>query len=304
MRWFFLFLIGLSFWGGSCHRKDNNPPDVRLFDTVHFALPTPVGVLKSPLLAEVSGLAASRRNPGYLWAEEDSGNPNQIQLISPQGTIAGQFTLPTLTNNDWEDIAVGPGPMVGRSYVYLADVGDNMSFNAEKRVHRFSEPTLTNKNTPVGGTITSVETLVLTMPDGPKNAEAILFDPVTKDIYVLTKESECRVYRAAYPQSLTQPTRMQPVITLPVSNVTSASLSPDGLEILVRSYNQLCYYQRRPGESVGDALKRKPRNLPLASEPQGEAVAWALDGLGYYTSTERNEDHPQQFIYFYRRRVR
>ena len=304
MKWFFLFLLSLPFWGGGCHRKRINPPDANLFDTAHFTLPASLGILKSRVLAEVSGIAASRQNPGYLWAEEDSGNPNQIQLINPAGELAGQFTLPALDNNDWEDIAVGPGPVAGRSYVYLADVGDNMSFNPEKRVYRFPEPVLARKKLPVNESITNVQTLVLTMPDGAENAEAILLDPITKDIYVLTKGSDCRVYKAAYPQSLTEPTRMEPVITLPVSNVTSASLSPDGREILIRSYNQLCYYQRGPGQSVGEALKHQPRYLPLAFEPQGEAVAWALDGSGYYTSTERNKDYPEQFIYFYRRRSR
>ncbi len=41
---------------------------------------------------------------------------------------------------DCEDVATGPGPIKGKNYIYLGDIGDN----AEKRryisVYRFEEP--------------------------------------------------------------------------------------------------------------------------------------------------------------------
>ncbi len=302
MKWFFLFLPGLLVWMYSCHPGAHRL-DTSEWDTTLFARPERVGVLNDPALTEVSGLAASRQNPGYFWTEEDSGNPNQIQLISPKGFIVARFTLPALKNKDWEEIAVGPGPVRGLSYVYLAEIGDNMALSASKVVYRFVEPDLTHKKLPVNGLITDIQAIQLTIPDGAENAEAILIDPVTTDLYILGKGARSRIYRAAYPQSLTGPTRMQPVIELPIKNVTAASVSPDGTEILIRNYAHVYYYQRRPGESVGEALKRTPRSLPLAYEPQGEAIGWALDGSGYYTTTEMDSDDPQ-LIYFYRRLVR
>ena len=41
-----------------------------------------VGQLNDSKFWEVSGIASSQVNKGMLYVEEDSGNPNQIQLIS------------------------------------------------------------------------------------------------------------------------------------------------------------------------------------------------------------------------------
>ena len=41
----------------------------------------------TPILAEASGIADSKINPGYLWVEEDSGNPPLVTLLSHQGKI-------------------------------------------------------------------------------------------------------------------------------------------------------------------------------------------------------------------------
>jgi hypothetical protein len=40
------------------------------------------------------------------------------------------------------------------------------------------------------------------------------------------------------------------------------------------------------GESIGDALGSTPCELPVASEGQGEAVAWTDSGDGYVTVSE------------------
>ena len=169
-------------------------------------------------------------------------------------------------------------------------------------IYRFPEPALTGGIQPVTQAITAIDTLTLTLPYGPRDAEAILVDPVTNDIYVLTKGPDCELYRAPYPQSPTAATPMQHLLTLPFSKVTSAAISPDGTEILIRTYRELFYYKRRAGESVQDALRQPARLLPLAFEQQGEAIGWRQDGSGYYSTTELLNGKPQ-LISFYRRRM-
>lgn len=307
-------MLSLLTWSAGCHQATTPSPDsTAQLDTTLFTAPQPCGTISDLALAEVSGMAPSLRNPGYLWVEEDSGNPNQIQLISPEGNVMGRFTLPTLSNQDWEDIATSPGPKAGQSYIYLAEIGDNAAgranriihrlFNwpASKVIYRLAEPALTSRTLPTTDTILAVATIRLTLPDGPRDAEAILVDPATNDIYVLSKEWDCEIYRAAYPQSLTAPVAMERVLTLPLRKVTSAAISPDGTEILVRTYKQLFYYKRRTGESIPAALRRTPRLIPMALEPQGEAISWRLDGSGYYSASEKSDDDPQ-IIYGYQRK--
>ncbi|WP_052731194.1 NHL repeat-containing protein [Spirosoma radiotolerans] len=270
-------------------------------DTTLFSEAHKVGVMHDADLAEVSGLAASRNHPGYLWAEEDSGNSNQIQLISPEGQVVARFSIEGARNRDWEDIAVGPGPIPGKSYIYVADIGDNRRWRSEKVIYRFPEPSLVGKVLPFDGQITNAEAIRVYLPDGSQNAEAILLDPITRDLFLISKGAYSAVYRAAYPQSLTQSTRMTALLRIPFDHATSAAISTDGHEILIRTYEQIFHYSRRQGETIADALKRVPRRLPLAYEVQGEAISWAINGSGYYTSTEKTFTSIQ-FIYFYPRK--
>ncbi|WP_461147240.1 hypothetical protein [Spirosoma pulveris] len=276
-------------------------PDALKVDTTLFIKPRLVGTLTDPSLIEASGLAPSRANPGFLWIQEDSGNANQIQLLTKTGGISARYILDGLINHDWEDIATGPGPLVGKTYIYLAEIGDNNFKHDQKIIYRFPEPSLTEKKVPVTERITSVDALRFKLPDGPQNAEALLLDPITKDLFILSKGRYSTVYKASYPQPVNQPAMMTRVLSLPFEKVTGAAISGDGSEILIRTYKKLFYYKRHPHESVVDALKREPVLIPLADEPQGEAVCWAADGSGYYTTSERIFFTPQN-LYFYQRK--
>ncbi|MEZ0539423.1 hypothetical protein [Fibrella arboris] len=315
MKSLLLFLLTLCI-GSSCHQPDSasgqatNPPDSLVWpgysinslktDTTLFAQPEQVGKLADGDLSESSGIAASPQNPGYFWTQEDSGNPNEIQLINQEGDVVGAYTLAGLTNRDWEEITVGPGPIPGKRYVYVAEIGDNQLRYSTKIIYRFLEPTLDTTRLPVRETITAIDSIKLTLPDGPKNAEAILLDPGTLDLYLLSKEAYCVLYKASYPQSLTQTTMMEKLLVTPLDYLTAAAMSPDGKEMLIRTYDQLFYFTRQPGESVVDALKRPPLLLPLAQEAQGEAIGWAANGAGYYTTSERTFFFAEP-LYFYLR---
>jgi hypothetical protein len=74
---------------------------------------------------------------------------------------------------------------------------------------------------------------------------------------------------------------------LPYTGVVSAAISPDGKEILVKTYTNIFYYSRTAGESIGTTLQKRYKNLPYKMEPQGEAVSFALDGSGFFTVSEK-----------------
>lgn len=255
-------------------------------DSALFGSPRKLADITDETLSESSGLAPSHRNSGCLWTEQDSGNSNQIQLLNQDGTIMARFTLDGLENRDWEDIVVGPGPVPGETYIYLGEIGDNRRQNPEKIIYRFPEPSISGRQLPIEGHISTVDAIRLQLPDGPQNSEAFLVDPATKDLFILSKNENTTLYRAAYPQSLKRATMMSRQLIIPFDRITSSAISTDGSEILIRNYIQLFYYKRQPGESITEALKRKPRFLPLAKEAQGEAIGWAPDGSGYYTTSE------------------
>jgi hypothetical protein len=82
---------------------------------------------------------------------------------------------------------------------------------------------------------------------------------------------------------------------------SAADLSPDGTEVLVRFQetnvvNELFYFKLQPGQALWELLMSAGEKIPArASEANGEAVAWAADGGGYFTLSEGTS----QPLYFY-----
>lgn len=275
-------------------------------DTTKLFSPVPVvNDLARTDLLEISGVAASRINPGVLYIHNDSGNPNQVYMTDSTGANRGTLTLTQVGNRDWEDIAVGPGPIAGKSYVYVGDIGDNDSKYSSVYVYRFPEPDLTGLSSPAVININSVDIIELKYPNGPRNAETLMVDPLTKDIYIASKSSNIsQIFVVRYPQSTSSVTVMTPVVQLYFDHATGGDISPDGTEILLRS-NQLIWFWKLPaGTSISAGLLTAPEVAPYANnEPQGEGIGFAADDSGYYTDTEiRGYPGKLATISFYKRK--
>jgi hypothetical protein len=303
----FLMLFNLVFLSFSCKKPGNMitpPKDTAVSTPVVFAKPSynPSGLdtakLFNPIpvvnnlartdLLEISGVAASRINRGVLYIHDDSGNPNQVYLTNGTGDNIGTLTLTPVGNRDWEDIAVGPGPVAGVNYIYVGDIGDNDLKYSSIFIYRFPEPDLTGKTLPYVADINSLDVIELKYPDGPRNAETLMVDPLTKDIYIASKTSNlCNIYVARYPQSTAAPTVMAPVVQLYFNKATGGDISPDGSEILLRSNELIWYWKLAAGTGISAGLLTPPMVAPYANnEPQGEGIGFAADGSGYYTDTE------------------
>src|ERR1700744_4290764 len=90
------------------------------------------GSLQGKQLNEISGIAASSINKDIYYIHNDSGDTSRFFAIKPNGDVKSTIYFkgnPTDATGveDCEDIAVGPGPVAGKSYVYLGDIGDNHS---------------------------------------------------------------------------------------------------------------------------------------------------------------------------------
>src|SRR3954466_918919 len=105
-----------------------------------FSLPQDLALIDKRL-PEVSGLASSIANPGYMWAVNDSGNSSEVFLIDTTAQVRMTCKLP-VDNRDWEEVAVGPGPDPGKTYVYVGEIGDNNAIHDTKIIYRFEEPVL------------------------------------------------------------------------------------------------------------------------------------------------------------------
>ncbi len=262
-----------------------------------------MGPVENDLVNEASGLAAGRRNPGVLWTHNDSGDTTRIFAVGTDGRDLGEFYLAGASARDWEEIAVGPGPQEGVSYIYVGEIGDNNAAYDTKRIYRVPEPQVDSGAEPTTQRLDGVETITYRYPDGPRDAEAMFVDPATRDIYIVSKrEASVRVYRAPWPQSLTETITLEQVATLDgLTMINGGDISADGKEVLLKNYTNIFYWRRADGKGVGEMFAAPPDTVPYVVEPQGEAVAWAADGSGYFTVSEEPQNIPAR-LYFYPRR--
>jgi hypothetical protein len=244
-------------------------------------------------LTEASGLAASARNSGVLWIHND-GSRQRVYAFSTNGAHLANFNFSS-TVDDVEAIAVGPGPATNISYIYLGDIGGSSEptgVRNEVRILRIPEPFAdlswadNSRSTDLDGT----ETFTLVYPDGDYDAEALMVDPRTADVFVITKASlNARVYRANLKTSPAEPVTMQFVRSVNFGVVSDANISSDGTQIIFRRENFAMLWSRCHTESIGAALTRDGATVPVVgppTEPNGEGIAFLNDGTGYVTVSE------------------
>lgn len=246
------------------------------------------GTVTDSNLNAISGITASATNPGVLYLHNDR-DQSEFFAVDEQGTLLGTFTLGGAVL-DVEDIAVGPCPQ--GSCVYLADLGDNVTPRQEYQVLRVAEPTV-DLNNPGAGKALASELLIFSYPDGTHNAESLLIDHATQNLYVVTKEAAgipSAVYRLppAFTGAVADAIKIAD-LTVPGANdspATAADAHPCGVAFLLRTNNTLYEFRVAEGEPFETLFTATPSEVPFGDEQQGEAVAYASDGLGYFTTSE------------------
>ncbi len=256
-----------------------------------FLAPVQSGTVASADVVEASGLAAARKTVGVLFSHNDSGDGPYVYAMTSAGAHLAKYQLTGATANDWEDMAIGPGPSVGETYLYIGDIGANVPVS-NVTVYRVVEPVVAAAPgiTALGG----VDAIPMTYPDGPHNAECLLSDPVSGDLFIVTKEGsgQSKVFRAPAPHAAGVNIVLLDVGTIDVGAfsssvlVTGGDVSPAGDLIALRTYTGVYLWPRQPGAALAGSFASAPVACPAAAEGQGETVAFAADGGGYYTVSE------------------
>ncbi|OBK19665.1 hypothetical protein A5636_17480 [Mycobacterium asiaticum] len=145
-------------------------------------------------------------------------------------------------------------------------------------------------------------------PGGEKlNSEALAVDPINHNMLLIEKTDGdiSRVYStpdsgwtsagsSSASRTLTQ------VATLDLSDaqeqlVTSADFSPDGTQLAIRTYDDVLLWNRAPGSSSWSPFSQQGVEGLMASEQQGEAIAFHPDGQGYVTLSEGTSQTLHEF---------
>ena len=292
-----------------CAMASHASPSLRLLLAAMLALaagcsapPPPFaqvsGLVLSPRLDEISGLAASRVHPDTLWALNDGGNPPELHAIGRRGGLEATYRVAGVANTDWEDLAAFE--LAGHHYLLIADTGDNGGLRRSLQLHVVEEP-----RTLRGGVLAPAWSIAFRWPDGPRDCEAVAVDAARGEILLVSKrrrppelyslplrphaglEVARRIGRlSGVPAPTPDEMRRDPREARVRHQVTAADLSPDGQTLAVLTYRDVLFWRRQEGETWAQASARPavPHDLPWL--PQAEALAWAADGRVLYATGE------------------
>ena len=230
-----------------------------------------------------SGIVASRRHPGVLWAIRDRGGQDRpgrpqnalyaYKVTDGQvGQVAGAaykaVPMP-VEARDWEDIGRD-----SQGNLWVADIGNNECDRTDTALLKVREP-----DPAAGGPATLLATYRYRFPDPPsgcagRNAEAMfLVDDVP---YLIDKAKESTVYRfPSLDPDGTVTLEKVGVLAGQVANLSGADLSGDRRRLAVDTHTVLYVYQAADPSLKGPALV-----ADLISRPPAWTVQLAGPGAG------------------------
>jgi hypothetical protein len=265
-----------------------------------YGSPVHLADLEYQAVTESSGIAASRRNPGLLWTHNDSGDRPLIYAFDRRGKHRGVWQVLGAKAEDWEDMAIGPGPNSGVSYLYVGDIGDNSRKREEIVVYRVVEPLISSTDSSSSKRSPRMtepsDAIRMKYPDGRHNAETLLVHPSTGDLYIVTKVpgEAAGIYKAKAPLSKSRITTLDRVGELRFPNalggvITGGSISPDGRRVILCDYIEA--FELVVSDRAGftfDTIWRQPLvSVNIGARQQGEAVCYRADGLALFATSEQ-----------------
>jgi hypothetical protein len=268
---------------------DSGDDDTGPHECVTYGTPEVVGSLGATDLTEASGLAVSRRNPGVLWAHNDSGDGPYLYAMAMDGAYLGRLELSGATATDWEDIAAGP--CGDEECLYVGDTGDNGASRAEVRLYRVAEPDVDPVVPFNEMTTADWEVFPFTYPDGPRDCESLAVHPDGR-VYVFSKYpygiSEMYVFPSLTPDAPVIVTHLGDLDSGgAVAATTAADIHAGGKRLLLRTYLTAVEWRLPEGEDFNDLPVAGERiEVPAGLELQGEAIAYAPEDGSYLQTAE------------------
>ncbi len=229
-------------------------------------------------LREASGLAISRRYPGTVWVNNDSGDEARFYAIDSVGTVVATFDVAGVEAQDWESMDIGPCPSTPtQTCLFLADTGDNVRRRDILTIHIVPEPDPALRE----GSVEPVGRLRYLYPGESRDAEGVAVSP-SGELVIVTKGRAGNVMlfsivadRLREAVENDEPLRLGPGTRLAIEPdwivgrvVTGASFRPDGEVLAVRTLSEIYFY------GWPELNEAAPPCFLGRREPQGEAVGW------------------------------
>ncbi len=267
------------------------------------------GRLESPVIGELSGMAASRRYSKTYWAINDSGNQPELFALGETGKHLASFTLP-LKNRDWEDMASFTDG--GVQWLLVADSGDNVRHYKHSVLHFLKEPALPQKK----ASADLHRSVTYVYEDGPQNVEAVAVSVRERIVYLISKNAgKPKIYALPLDIGLNKlsgdkQTPAGPVLARLIGRMdslswtdedrwiekrlaarillsaTSMDISSDDRLAVIGNYRHAYLYRRKPQQSWIQALQTAPQIITTHRLAQSESIAFSHDATSILVGSE------------------
>ena len=267
--------------------------------------------LRDPEITESSGIAASARADDLFFTHNDSGDTARFFAVDDHGCTQAVFDLADRGTIaiDWEDMARGP-KIDGKPTLFLADIGDNFAARPNVVVYRVVEPKVKRQPSPADpaaacpparARTVAATTFELTYEDGPRDAEALLVDPRTGRLYVVTKvgSGDAALYAAPERLSRKRPNVLRNVavgagdhqrdVRRHRSRRQPAGAAHVRQRLRVRDPGRRrrgCVRERAPEDHAAEHAPRRGDRVPR------DSGAWVTTSEGAGSVVYRLDDHP------------
>ena len=261
-----------------------------------YEKPVILGRIESGDVVESSGLAVSLCQNDVLWTHNDAGDDAFLFAMNTAGKNLGTYRVANAQNDDWEDLATFKGPD-GNCYLYIGDIGNNKLERAELRIYRVKEPIVSaagaSSNRKNALPTDPADVSVFKYQDTPHNAETLLVQPLTGEVYVLTKrlDGPSLVFKFMPNFGSVAPITAQKVGEVSVPAVpngllTSGAISADAKRVVLCDYSAGYELSSPNATSFDEIWKAKPVPIDLGNRKHGEAISFASDGKSIIGTNE------------------
>ncbi len=236
------------------------------------------GTVDHPELTEASGLVASVQHPDTLWTHNDDGdNDGELYAIATDGRLLSTLTLSGVAPVDWESVTTSTAR--GLPELLVGDIGDNDEARDTITVLITAEPDTLADSMQAG----VVERLTISLPDGPRDSEAMVVDPQTNQLLLFTRGADqASVYAVDWTAGgpTTAVGAMELNLDAPpfqgLGSIRAADVGSDG-SVVLRLTDGVVWFPN--AGDVLTSLEGEGCRVPSPAEPNGEGVAVADSAL-------------------------
>jgi len=277
-------------------RWHGRPPKIDRARAAYEA-PETVGRLGSAEITESSGLAASKCQANVLWTHNDSGDGPYLFAIDPAGKHLGVWRVPNAKNVDWEDMAAFKDA-AGKCLLYVGDIGNSAKEKRERLlIYRVPEPEVlpesastTRQSAPQ---TMAADVLEFSYPERPHDAETLLVNPKTAEIYVITRHRTEPAATFTLDGGFGNGVRAArkvgeiKVPAVPFGFLTGGDISSDGTRMVLSDYFAAYeMYLPTGADNFEEIFFAEPIPVDLGPRKQGEGVAYSADGRFIFATSE------------------